>query len=127
MDLQKIKLLFNTILYLKPVQVNYRMYYFVRYYFHISNKYRKIDNLHLSMKRESPLYSSFSYSHINKCFTFLNIIATMNAGFNPKNVWVYDVEFGGEPIIPFGSIVNITKASFAAISSLKQGKWILIG
>jgi predicted dehydrogenase/threonine dehydrogenase-like Zn-dependent dehydrogenase len=33
---------------------------------------------------------------------------------------------GGEPIIPFDSIVNTTKASFAAINSLKEGKWISI-
>ena len=33
---------------------------------------------------------------------------------------------GGKPIIPFESIVNTTKASFAAITSLKEGKWILI-
>ncbi|MDA7566604.1 bi-domain-containing oxidoreductase [Flavobacteriaceae bacterium] len=33
---------------------------------------------------------------------------------------------GGEPIIPFGSIVNTTKASFAAINSLKEGKWISV-
>lgn len=31
---------------------------------------------------------------------------------------------GGSPIIPFDEIVNTTKASFAAIESLKQGKWI---
>ena len=30
MDIHKIKLLFNTILYLKPVQVYYRLYYFLR-------------------------------------------------------------------------------------------------
>jgi len=33
---------------------------------------------------------------------------------------------GGEPIIQFDSIVNTTKASFAAITSLKEGKWISI-
>lgn len=33
---------------------------------------------------------------------------------------------GGEPIIPFEDIVNTTKASFAAIDSLKKGMWISI-
>lgn len=33
---------------------------------------------------------------------------------------------GGKPIIPFESLMNTTKASFAAIESLKQGKWITI-
>ena len=32
----------------------------------------------------------------------------------------------GNPIIPFEEIVNTTKASFAAIESLKEGKWISI-
>ncbi len=35
-------------------------------------------------------------------------------------------ENGGNPIIPFDEIVNTTMASFAAIESLKEGKWILI-
>ncbi len=33
---------------------------------------------------------------------------------------------GGDPIIPFEEIVNTTKASFAAIESLKEGKWIQV-
>ena len=33
-------------------------------------------------------------------------------------------EKGGEALIPFDSIVNTTKASFAAIQSLKERKWI---
>lgn len=33
---------------------------------------------------------------------------------------------GGEPLIPFDEIVNTTKAVFAAIESLKQGKSIKI-
>ena len=31
---------------------------------------------------------------------------------------------GGEPLIPFESIYNTTKASFAAIQSLKENCWI---
>ncbi|NQU86585.1 MAG: Gfo/Idh/MocA family oxidoreductase [Mariniphaga sp.] len=30
----------------------------------------------------------------------------------------------GEPIIPFDEIINTTKASFAAIQSLKEGRWV---
>jgi predicted dehydrogenase len=32
----------------------------------------------------------------------------------------------GQPIIPFDEIINTTQASFAAIQSLKEGKWIAI-
>ena len=31
---------------------------------------------------------------------------------------------GGDPLIPFESIVNTTKASFAAIQSLKENRWV---
>ena len=31
---------------------------------------------------------------------------------------------GGNSLIPFESIINTTKASFAAIRSLKENRWI---
>ena len=34
------------------------------------------------------------------------------------------VKNSGDPLIEFGSIINTTKASFAAIQSLKENKWI---
>lgn len=36
------------------------------------------------------------------------------------------VKNGGDPLIPFDEIINTTRASFAAIESLKQGTWINI-
>ena len=37
---------------------------------------------------------------------------------------IHQQKNGGDPIIPFDSIVNTTKASFAAIESIKKGTWI---
>jgi predicted dehydrogenase/threonine dehydrogenase-like Zn-dependent dehydrogenase len=34
------------------------------------------------------------------------------------------VRVGGEPLIPFESIINTTRASFAAITSLKENRWV---
>jgi len=34
------------------------------------------------------------------------------------------VKNGGEPLIPFNELINITRATFAAIQSLKEKKWI---
>jgi hypothetical protein len=31
---------------------------------------------------------------------------------------------GGEALIPFDEIINTTKASFAAIQSLKENRWV---
>jgi predicted dehydrogenase len=37
---------------------------------------------------------------------------------------IHSVKTGGEQLIPFVEIVNTTLASFAAIESIKEGKWI---
>jgi predicted dehydrogenase len=34
------------------------------------------------------------------------------------------VKEGGEPLIPFESLINTTRASFAAITSLKENRWV---
>jgi predicted dehydrogenase/threonine dehydrogenase-like Zn-dependent dehydrogenase len=44
--------------------------------------------------------------------------------YNQFNELIKQQQQGGNPIISFEEIVNTTKASFAAIESLKQGKWI---
>lgn len=44
--------------------------------------------------------------------------------FNQFALLVEAVKKGGEPIIPMDEIVNTTLASFAAIESLKTGRWI---
>ncbi len=46
--------------------------------------------------------------------------------YNQFNELIEQQKKGGNPIIPFEEIVNTTKASFAAIESLKEGKWIEI-
>tara|TARA_R110002073_G_scaffold72537_1_gene177587 strand:- start:610112 stop:612229 length:2118 start_codon:yes stop_codon:yes gene_type:complete len=46
--------------------------------------------------------------------------------FNQFNELIIQQKKGGNPIIPFEEIINTTKASFAAIESLKKGKWIEI-
>jgi len=46
--------------------------------------------------------------------------------FNQFKALIEQQKTGGEAIIPFSEIVNTTKASFAAINSLKEGKWISI-
>lgn len=46
--------------------------------------------------------------------------------FNQFQKLINDHKNGGDPIIPFDSLVNTTRASFAAITSLKEGKWVSI-
>ena len=46
--------------------------------------------------------------------------------FNQFKALIERQQKGGAAIIPFEEIVNTTKASFAAVESLRQGGWIEI-
>jgi len=46
--------------------------------------------------------------------------------FNQFNELVAQQKSGGKSIIPFEEIINTTKASFAAIESLKEGRWVVL-
>jgi predicted dehydrogenase/threonine dehydrogenase-like Zn-dependent dehydrogenase len=39
---------------------------------------------------------------------------------------ISQIKNGGHPLIPFEELINVTKASFAALTSLKEGCWIKI-
>ena len=73
MDISKIKLLLNTVKYLKPIQVYYRFYYFFR------NRLISIDidvrfpPPFTLINWESKLKSSLSYANKEKSFSFLNM------------------------------------------------------
>jgi predicted dehydrogenase len=43
---------------------------------------------------------------------------------NQFNSVINKIQLGGEPLIPFDSLINTSLASFAAIESLKERKWI---
>lgn len=45
---------------------------------------------------------------------------------NQFNLLINSIQNGGNQIIPFDELVNTTKASFAAIESLKNGEWVNI-
>lgn len=59
------------------------------------------------------------------CKGFSKMKKGMDKGHTAQFVLLNDrIIKGGEALIPFDSIVNTTKASFACINSLKQNKWI---
>lgn len=60
-------------------------------------------------KRFSKLKTGLDKGHKNQFAQLINRVKT-----------------GGEPLIPFDEIINTTKASFAAIESLKNNSWIKI-
>jgi predicted dehydrogenase/threonine dehydrogenase-like Zn-dependent dehydrogenase len=56
---------------------------------------------------------------------FKNLKTKINKGHKAQfHEYIKRIQIGGEPLIPFSEIVNVTKASFAAIQSLKEKCWI---
>ena len=61
------------------------------------------------------------------CKGFSKMKKGMDKGHTTQFALLNDrIQNGGEALIPFDSIVNTAKASFACIDSLKQNKWIEI-
>lgn len=58
---------------------------------------------------------------------FNNLKTKINKGHKVQfDQYIKRIQEGGQPLIPFNEIVNVTKASFAAIKSLKENKWVNI-
>ena len=58
---------------------------------------------------------------------FSNLKTRLDKGHkNQFEKLINQVKTGGNALIPFDEIINTTKASFAAIESLKENKWISI-
>ena len=98
MDMHKIKLLLNTIKYLKPIQVYYRFYYFCRNkLLRISLKEGFLTTFTL-INWESELKSSLSYDHNQKSFSFLDIkkqfLEQIDWNYNKHGkLWTYNLNY----------------------------------
>jgi predicted dehydrogenase/threonine dehydrogenase-like Zn-dependent dehydrogenase len=58
---------------------------------------------------------------------FSSLKTSLDKGHKAQFTKLIDkIKNGGSPLIPLDEIINTTKASFAAIESLKQSKWISI-
>jgi predicted dehydrogenase/threonine dehydrogenase-like Zn-dependent dehydrogenase len=56
---------------------------------------------------------------------FKNLSTRINKGHKAQfNQYISSIKTGGAPLIPFSEIVNGTKASFAALESLKSKTWV---
>ena len=56
---------------------------------------------------------------------FKSMSSTQDKGHaNQFRLFVERVQQGGEPLIPFPGLVNTTRASFAAVESLRKGEWM---
>jgi len=94
----KIKLILNTLKYLKIIQVNYRIYYFFRN--KIFTKEASIKQTHITkaIKWKNILYSNSTYSPNFNTFTYLNISHSffdqINWNFSEfGKLWTYNLNY----------------------------------
>ena len=98
MDIYKIKLLINTIIHLKPIQVYYRIYYFIRNrLIGYEVKKKTYSNLN-SITWVSKLSYKNSYFKKENTFTFLNISNSFSGkidwNFNKYGkLWTYNLNY----------------------------------
>ncbi len=56
---------------------------------------------------------------------FKNLKTRIDKGHKAQFLkYINNIKEGGQPLIPFNEIINATKASFAAIQSLKESRWM---
>ncbi len=96
--MKKLQLVFNTIVYLKPIQIYYRLYYFLRNrLFGYNVKKRIINNFNPIVWKNRFDYEN-SYFEKKNSFTFLNISHSfsdkINWNFNQfGKLWTYNLNY----------------------------------
>ena len=86
MDFNKIKLFINTITYLRPVQVFYRLYYFLRNRLFGYKVKKKIINDFNPIAWKNRFDYKNSYFKKENSFTFL----TISHSFSEKIIWNFN-------------------------------------
>lgn len=98
MDFNKIRLLFNTLLFLKPIQVYYRLYYFLKIrLFGYNLKKKKIHDFN-PIEWENIIYHKNSFLKKDNSFTFLNITHSFSVKINWNitkfgKLWTYNLNY----------------------------------
>ena len=98
MDFTKIKLFINTVIFLRPIQVYYRFYYFLRSrLFRYNVKKRNINDFYPIVWKNRFDYEN-SYFKKENSFTFLNIphifADEINWNFNQfGKLWTYNLNY----------------------------------
>lgn len=98
MDFNKIKLLINTVIYLRVIQIYYRIYYFLRNRLFRYNVKKRIINDFNSIVWENRIDYDNSYFKKENSFTFLNIFHSFSDKINWNinqfgKLWTYNLNY----------------------------------
>ena len=92
------RLLFYTLIYLKPIQIYYRVYYFFKKNIFAQSVKKKLCKNRCEIKWKSSLGYKNCYDHLTKSFTFLNITHTFTHKIDWNinrygKLWVYNLNY----------------------------------
>ena len=98
MDFNKIKLLINTVIHLRAIQIHYRFYYFLRNRLFRYNVKKRIISDFNSIVWKNRIDYDNSYSKKENSFTFLNISHSFSDKINWNSnqfgkLWTYNLNY----------------------------------
>ncbi|RQO65706.1 dehydrogenase [Pedobacter sp. KBW01] len=96
----------------------------INYFANGSKAYAK-ERIEVYSQERTAIIDNFRLTTAYGFKGFSKLKTSLDKGHSDQFKLLIDrVKTGGKSLIPFDEILNTTKASFAAISSLKEGKWI---
>ncbi len=98
----------------------------INYFSNGSKSYSK-ERIEIYSQERTIILDNFRKTEAYGFKQFNGLKTTLDKGHKKQfDLLVEKVKQGGEPMIPLNSIINTTLASFSALESLKEGKWINI-
>ena len=98
----------------------------VNYFSNGSKKYSK-ERVEIFSQEKTWIMDNYRRTEAFGVNKFKTLKTKIDKGHKSQfNRLIQRVQKGGDPLIPFEEIINVTEASFAVIESLKKKKWIQI-
>jgi predicted dehydrogenase/threonine dehydrogenase-like Zn-dependent dehydrogenase len=98
----------------------------INYFANGSKAYSK-ERLEAYSRERTYVMDNFRVTNGYGVQNFKKVKTKINKGHKAQfNDYINRIQLGGDPLIPFNEIINVTKASFAAIQSLKEKRWVEI-
>lgn len=96
----------------------------INYFSNGSKAYAK-ERIEVFSQEQTFVLDNFRQTKAYGCKGFSGLKTQLDKGHkNQFQQLIRRVQSGGEALIPFDEIVNTTRASFAAIQSLKENRWV---
>lgn len=98
----------------------------INYFANGSKSYPK-ERIELFSQERTAVIDNFRITTGYGFKNFSKLKTSLDKGHKTQfQLLINNVKNGGAPLIPFEELINTTKASFAAITSLKTGTWVTI-